>query len=286
VGKDVQFAGVRTSSTDGSDIGFRKTTGTGDSGTRVYIMPSAQVASGVGGAIKIFGDPFWSDPTFALSYRDFGLYFSADQVGDTGSQGTGVFWINSKQGGTDGLFAGKNPDMGFSFQDGATTAGRWQYLPLAVYGGTTRAMLVIGPTASKSASTAVNARLEVQGDIVLDNLTTTANGANPGNKINWWGAASINNFIQFNQVDLTVKVEGKVALKLKAAGGVMLGDNSAEIAAAATTGHLQIPSVPTAPTGNFTAETGHVGLCFCRADSKLYAKVPGSTTWVAGAVFA
>jgi hypothetical protein len=279
VGKNVQFEGVKTISDDGSNVGFVKNTGTGDKATRVYIMPAGDVTTGPGGVMKIFADPFWRDPTHNEAYRDFGLYFAADQNGDTGSQGSGVFYLNSKQGGTIGTWAGKNPDIAVTFQDGAQYAARFVYLPSSVYGGATRAIMILGPAASRSAAAAVKAVLEAQGDIAFDDLTTTAQGSQAGRAIRWWGASSMNNLIQFNQLDLTMKVAGKQPLKLKPAGGIVLGDTTAEIATTATTGHVELPTVNGTPTGNFTAETGHAGIVLDRSSKTLFAKIPGNSSW-------
>lgn len=287
-GKDVQFEGVRTISDDGTNIGLVKTAVGGDMGTRFYIMPTDVVTTGVGGTIKIFGDPFWRDPTHAESYRDCGMYFSADQDGggttapDTGMQGTGVFWINSKVGGTDGNYAGKNPDIGFSFQDGQFVAGRFVYLPASVFGGTSRALFVVGKSKPDNAS-ATTVRMEVQGDIGFDK-----NAGAGGRAIRWWsggGSPALNNLVQFNTADMTAKIAGVQALKLLPAGGVVLG-NAVEQATTATTGHLQIPTVNGLPTGNFTAEAGHVGLVYDRVNHKLCVKVPGEVPWRVGGVFA
>lgn len=278
-GHEVQFTAVKTV-TDGSNVGFVKSTGTGDNGTRVYVLPPATPTSGAGGVLKIFADPFHLDTSV---YRDLGLYFSADQKGDTGSQGNGMFFINSKAA-VGSIHDGKNCDIAVTFQDGDQYAARFQFLPAAAFGGSDRAILIAGKLASRSGAAATNAALEVQGDIAFDDKTTTAQGGFPGRSIRWWGTSSMNHAVSFNQADLTIKISAKQALKLKPAGGVVLGDTSAEIAASATTGHLEIPTVATAPTGAFTPETGHAGIVFCRADNKLYVRVGGA--WLAGAAFA
>ena len=115
-------------------IGLVNTKYLEDDATRLYILPKDHVTTGVGGAIKIFADAYQD----GQDYRDLGIYFSADQNADTGYYGNGVNWINVKvlDG---GVYAGKHPDLGFSFQDGAVVAGR-----ISCYGNA-RAMWVFGP---------------------------------------------------------------------------------------------------------------------------------------------
>lgn len=110
---------------------------TDDNGTRFYICPKAEVTTGTGGAIKIFADPYHLGGS---DYRDFGLYFSSDQNGDTGANGTGVNWINVK---TNGKHYQKYPDIAFGFQDGIVVPGRF----VAFANGSTG--LVIGKNTDK-----------------------------------------------------------------------------------------------------------------------------------------
>lgn len=107
-----------------------------DNGTRVYIEPASKldkdsgtinehgnIISGIGGALKIFGDAY----SEGSDYRDLGIYFHANQKGDIGSNKTGNFFINSKVNGTRYKNVNKtlSPDIVFSFQDGETIAGRF-----------------------------------------------------------------------------------------------------------------------------------------------------------------
>lgn len=108
----------------------------GDNGTRFYILPKGKVTTGVGGTIKIFGDDYQNN----ADYRDMGWYFHADQLGDKGYHGNGVFWFNSKVL-DNGVYANKNPDIGFSFQDGQIVGGRW----ISLFNAVPRAVLLIGP---------------------------------------------------------------------------------------------------------------------------------------------
>jgi hypothetical protein len=105
-----------------SYTGFINKGYTGDNGTRIYIIPKDKIITGTGGALKIFGDAYH----LGQEYRDFGIYFHADQAGDRGYWNNGVFWLNSKvYDGAGSTYIGKNPDIGFSFQDGQVIAGRW-----------------------------------------------------------------------------------------------------------------------------------------------------------------
>lgn len=110
---------------------------TGDDATRVYLIPKDKVENGVGGCLKIFADNYFENQ----DYRDLGIYFSANQNGDTGYYGNGVNWINVKVL-DNGMYAGKHPDLGFSFQDGNVVAGR-----ITCYGNS-RAMWVFGSNKS------------------------------------------------------------------------------------------------------------------------------------------
>ena len=141
---DIQESGLERVKATGSFIsnltswiGLVNTKFTEDNATRFYILPKGKVTSGVGGCLKIFGDDYQNNS----DYRDLGIYFSADQNGDKGYYNNGVFWINGKVLET-GQYLGKNPDIGFSFQDGKIVGGR-----LTCYGDT-RAMWVFGPNLS------------------------------------------------------------------------------------------------------------------------------------------
>lgn len=102
-----------------SYISYINTKYSGDNGTRVYLIPKDKVVNGVGGCLKIFADNYNNNQ----DYRDFGIYFSADQNGDKGYYGNGVNWLNVKVL-DNGVYNGKHPDLGFSFQDGKVVAGR------------------------------------------------------------------------------------------------------------------------------------------------------------------
>lgn len=107
-------------STLNSFFGFVNKAYLADNGTRIYLLPRAAVTSGVGGVLKIFGDPYHLDSS---TYRDLGVYFHQNQLGDTGYNGQGCFFINVKVAGA--AYANKHPDIVFSFQDGAQSAGRF-----------------------------------------------------------------------------------------------------------------------------------------------------------------
>lgn len=107
---------------------FKQLVQNADGGSRLYAMPTVDhVTEGVGGTLKIFGDDFSNNQ----DYRDCGWYFHANQYNaqsgtdDTGTYGTGVFWLNSKVGpNTGSLYGNQNPDIGFSFNDGQVVCGR------------------------------------------------------------------------------------------------------------------------------------------------------------------
>jgi hypothetical protein len=102
-----------------SYIGIKNEGYTDDNATRFYIIPKASVTTGVGGTLKIFGDDYFSD---SQNYRDLGVYFSANQNGETGYNGQGAFYINVK---VFGSYLYTSPDLIFSFQDGADIGGRF-----------------------------------------------------------------------------------------------------------------------------------------------------------------
>jgi hypothetical protein len=155
-----------------SYLGFVNKDYSGDNGTRIYILPKASVLAGVGGVLKIFGDAYHKD---GVNYRDLGVYFSADQAGDKGSNDSGAFWINGK---VNGSFDGDNPDIGFSFQDGAKVAARFALV-------NNRPALIIGPNKGKYHGNYAVVGLELQKDAVIykdtmlrfeDGADTIANG--------------------------------------------------------------------------------------------------------------
>lgn len=102
-----------------SYVSYVNTKYSADNGTRFYLIPKDKVISGVGGCLKIFADNYNNNQ----DYRDFGIYFAADQNGDRGYYGNGVNWLNVKVL-DNGVYNGKHPDLGFSFQDGKVVAGR------------------------------------------------------------------------------------------------------------------------------------------------------------------
>lgn len=108
-----------------------------DNGTRIYLLPRATVTDGVGGVMKIFGDPYHL--ATSANYRDMGIYFHRNQSGDNGTNNLGVFWLNSKVS-TGGSYDGRECDIGISFQDGpdnadGCVAGRWAWLKANGSGG-------------------------------------------------------------------------------------------------------------------------------------------------------
>jgi hypothetical protein len=151
---------------EASYVGFLNLDWGADNATRMYLLAKAAVTTGVGGALKIFGDPYH---VLNTAYRDLGIYFSADQGGDDGYNAKGCFWINSKtghnNGGTD-TYADKNCDIGISFQDGAVVAGRWVYIK---NGFGTYSVQVIGAGDPVVAPLHGTVRAEINGDFGLRN---------------------------------------------------------------------------------------------------------------------
>jgi hypothetical protein len=135
-----------------------------DNGTRLYILPKASVTTGVGGTLKIFADPYYLQTASGnFNYRDLGIYFYQDQKNDKGSNGNGVFWINSK---ATGKYYGRNPDIAFSFQDGATTSARMSYIQ---ENGIPRSVFAIGEGLPQIFQKSKTIKLEMHGDIGLRN---------------------------------------------------------------------------------------------------------------------
>jgi hypothetical protein len=137
-----------------SYIGIKNKGYLGDNGTRVYLLPKASVTDGTGAALKLFGDAYNLDD---VNYRDLGIYFNANQQGDNGSNGKGVFWINGKVNGT---FNGLNPDIAFGFQDATYKAMR-----IALVNN--NPCVIIGPNIGRFHTTSAAIGLEMQKDIVI-----------------------------------------------------------------------------------------------------------------------
>lgn len=123
-----------------------------DNATRFYLLAKEKVTTGVGGCLKIFADPYH----LGGAYRDLGIYFHADQNGDKGYYKNGVFWLNGKvlEGSE---YEGKNPDIGFSFQDGKHIGSRY------VCFASGKVVKVVGADVPKSHASGIHSVLEVQG---------------------------------------------------------------------------------------------------------------------------
>lgn len=126
-----------------SYIGLVNDDYTSDNGTRFYLMPRNTVTTGLGGGLKIFGDPYHLGTP---NYRDLGIYFHRDQNGDVGTNNLGAFWINSKV--SPGSYAGRYPDIAFSVQDGEAVGGRWSFLLANGSGGAATASIGGGAVTS------------------------------------------------------------------------------------------------------------------------------------------
>jgi len=73
-------------------------------------------------------------------YRDLGIYFSADQSGELGTNQLGSFYVNTKVTSTGGSYTGRVCDLIFSAMDGPAFAdgdqgGRWAWLKANGAGG-------------------------------------------------------------------------------------------------------------------------------------------------------
>lgn len=143
---------------------------TGDLASRFYILPADHVENGGGGILKIFGDAYQK----GQDYRDLGVYFYQDQRGDNGYHGNGVFWVNSKVGPSSSSKYGEgNPDIGFSFQDGAEVPFRLVRLSPG------HAVAVVGGGHPTIASDRSDVGMEFQG---------TSAAFHHSNGLYWWGS--------------------------------------------------------------------------------------------------
>lgn len=235
----------------------------GDNATRVYIVPKASVTSGAGGVLKIFGDDYSTDQT---NYRDFGLYFSQDQNGETGTRGDGCFYLNVK---TNGTKAGVLPDLVISMQDGVGVIGR---ACSPIVGGVSKYTLVVGPGQPEHAKKRALV-MEVQGDVGFDGAADRA--------IYWetTGGTS-SNVLAFERTaangNLRLKLGGSQKALFTGSGDLVLGDNSAAMGVASTVGFLHMRSIAGTPTGTPTLYAGAVPFAVDPAGSKLWAYVGGA----------
>lgn len=232
-----------------------------DDGTRIYVMPRAKVTSSVGGTIKLFGDPFFDN----AAYRDLGLYFSADQNTDTGTHGTGVFWMNSKvgtAGGTsfEGEYKGKNPDIGFSFQD-SVVGGRFSLI------GPANPVFVVGSGAPNVAKRHATVRLEMQGDLAFQGTSRV---------IRWESVASTtaDNAMVLEAGQLRIEIQGTSQLAIKQTGSLVMGGGT-NLATTATDGFLYMRAMAGTPTGAPTAWAGSIPMVIDGTGSKLWARIAG-----------
>lgn len=234
-----------------------------DDGTRLYVIPKGDISTGTGGAIKIFGNDYTKNQT---DYRDLGIYFSADQHGDTGTNGGGCFYLNSK---SNGSYAGNVPDVVFTLQDGAFVAGRFCE---TIVGGTGYATIVIGPSQPEHANKR-HLVLELNGD--------TGFSGDADHSIYWETTGGVSsNVLTFERTasngNLRLKLGGSQKALFTGSGDLVLGDNAADLATTSTVGFFHIRSMNGAPTGIPTTYSGAVPLVLDRADGKLYAYYGGS----------
>lgn len=180
-----------------SYISYVNTKYSADNGTRFYLIPKDRVIRGVGGCLKIFADNYNNNQ----DYRDFGIYFAADQNGDTGYYGNGVNWLNIKVLDS-GVYNGKHPDLGFSFQDGKVVAGR-----ITCYNNL-RAVWTIGSLPPKMGIQSVGLECQENVGIFADKRLKFANDTETYEKTNDLYFDSNNKILRFstwNGVDILVQ---------------------------------------------------------------------------------
>lgn len=254
------FSGVLAFQNDATDAP--------DEATRIYIVPRAKPTTGtVGGALKIFGDPYFN----GAEYRDMGLYFSRAQNGDTGYWGQGVMWLNGKVGpdqATATTYWGKNPDIGFSFQDGLTVGGRFTYLSDG------NGMFTAGPNVPRFAPFTSAVRAEIQGDIGFNDGTN--GGAGKG--IRWFSAAGLaNNLIQFNNTDVKWTLAGTQVWRAYGNGSVVHGNETGVMATNSTDGFFYVRAMTGPPTGVPTTRAGSTAIVVESSGTpKIWAYVGGA----------
>jgi len=117
-----------------------------DNATRLYLLAKAKVTTGVGGCLKIFADAYHMG---VQDYRDLGVYFSADQSGELGTNQLGAFYLNTKVTSTGGSYTGRVCDIIFSAMDGPAfadgdMAGRVAWLKANGAGGVATATVAGG----------------------------------------------------------------------------------------------------------------------------------------------
>lgn len=243
---------------------LRKTVAATDDATRFALLPKNSITTGNGPVFKLFADRFDLDQA---NYRDLGIYFSGDQLGDTGHNGEGVFWINSKSAGTH--LATGNVDIGIGFQDGVSVAAKFFKLSA----GPTHTVAVMGNGDPVVSGLRPTVRLEVHGDIGFDN-----SGAASPRAIFWFDAASVTaNKLAFSQTSMDVTINSALGLKVKPGGSVQLGHEFV-LPLASTAGFVEVPSMAGTPTG-VPAGLGayKVPMVFDTAAFKLWARF--GSTW-------
>ncbi len=142
-------------------VALLNTAYTADNGTRFYIVPKDIVTTGTGSALKLFADPYHLDD---VNYRDMGIFFASDLLGDTGQDDIGAYYINGK---TNGTYDGKYTDIIFSYQDGALKAGR--YCVIKKDGNLDEAILVLGSASPSISNLVTNICAEIQKNVVINN---------------------------------------------------------------------------------------------------------------------
>lgn len=240
---------------------------TADNGTRIYLLPRSEVTTGVGGTIKIFGDPYHLSQ---VDYRDLGMYFSQDQAGDTGYHGNGVFWINSKVA---GKYSNANPDIGFSFQDGISIGGRF----VRIFDDPTyHTVLILGSGTVEMSNVATSVTLEPHGEIGMRNNTLirykdSAGGVSSGIKFdNSDNFSIVNKGITILQLKPTLSANGAKLVGSIAGNQKSFTDNSTTISLADCNSAILGNTALTTITSLGAAEEGlQVTLIFANSNTTI-----------------
>jgi hypothetical protein len=257
-------------------VGLQNNDPAGDGTTRLYILPNSATPPngytyGETAGIKVMGDPYFD----GAAYRDLGIVFAPEWIEsaphDGGSNGTGAFWINSKVGpdaATAPAYWGKNPDIGFSFQDGTFIAGRFSYV-VAANGQSAWTSLIVGAGKPDIAKKTSAIKLEVQGDIGF-------NGS--GRSLRWYESdgATADNTITLNPSNVTFMFASTQRLVVRSNGNLVMGTGAGQQPTNAQTGFLHLTSMAGAPTAAPAAETGAVPIVLDTTNNKLWAYLNGA----------
>lgn len=263
-----------------SVLALRGNDPSGDGTLRLYITPNMAGSTGIAGytygetaGIKIFGDPYFD----GAGYRDFGIVYAPawkeNTPYDTGSWGTGAYWLNSKIGpdaGTAGALWSNNPDIGFSFQDGTFIAGRFSYVKNLAQNASWPGFIVGAGKQDIIRRTSAIV-MEVQGDIGFNSTSRS---------IRWYqpDATTADNTVTFNSNDVTFTFSSVRRWQVKGNGSLIMGDGSTALGTTAQSGYFYMRSMAGTPTGApGDGVSGATPLVMDTTAGKLWANLGG--TW-------